>query len=329
MTPRTRAIIAVHLFGAPAAMRDLLDIARRHGVRLIEDACEAVGARYDGRRVGGLADAGVFGFYPNKVLTTGEGGMLVSDSDEVVQRSRAIANQGRDEDGHFVGTHGFSFRTTELGAALGRAQLDSLDERLDRRAALAKRYDRALGNVPGVATPSAQDGARSWFVYPVRLDAAVDRDRVMRELATAGIETAAYFPAIHQDARLRNRVLVPQELPVSEALGRQLLSLPFWLDLTDADHGGNRDGFAAAAAGTADFCAAVRVGVQICAAQMRFFLYCRQYWSTPRSGTDLVARQRSSSGWDCMRLTGRANEDDPDGVEDTNVVEFWVTIQRA
>ncbi len=227
---RTRAVVVVHLFGLAAPMDDVMRISRDHDLLVVEDACEAIGAEVHGRRVGGLADAGVFGFYPNKVLTTGEGGMVVSNHQDTVSRCRAIANQGRGADGSTSeALPGFSFRSSELAAALGRAQLSSLDERLVERKDLAERYASVLTSVPSIGLPSADDeDVRSWFTYPVLLPVGTDRVRVMQHLSAAGIETADYFPAVHTLPGYRERLRLHGSLTVSTMLGERLLCLPFF-----------------------------------------------------------------------------------------------------
>ncbi len=233
---RTRAIVAVHLFGLAAPMDDVLNFAHDHQLVVIEDACEAIGAEYQGRRLGGLADAGVFGFYPNKVLTTGEGGMVVSNSEDIIARCRAIANQGRSTEGFMNdAVPGFSFRCSELAAALGRAQLSTLDKRLTERTDLSERYARALASVPSLELPPPDDdGVRSWFAYPVLLPVGTDRARVMKHLDGAGIETADYFPAVHTIPGYGERLRLTGSLAVSTMLGERLLSLPFFSGLDDA-----------------------------------------------------------------------------------------------
>ncbi len=232
---RTRAIVAVHLFGLAAPMNDVLSIAHDHQLVVIEDACEAIGAEYQGRRVGGLADAGVFGFYPNKVLTTGEGGMVVANAEGIISRCRAIANQGRGADGSMeAGIPGFSFRSSELAAALGRVQLRSLDERLAERTRLSERYARMLASVPSLGLPPVEEkNVRSWVTFPVLLPTGTDRAMVMQQLDTVGIETADYFPAVHKIPGYCERLRIHGSLTVSTLLAERLLSLPFWSGLEE------------------------------------------------------------------------------------------------
>lgn len=232
ITPATRAILVVHLFGRMAAMARIAELADSRRVPLVEDACEAPGARRDGRRAGAHGAAGVFGFYPNKVLSTGEGGMVVSDDEALLQRCRALVNQGRGPDGLLPeAVPGYSFRSTEVAAALGRAQLGSLALRMKRRAQVAARYHQLLAEVPGLELPTldlGEDQQRSWFAFPVLLPAGSDRAAIMGRLAVAGIETADYFPPVHTLPGYAERVRVAGPLSVSEDLGGRLMSLPFW-----------------------------------------------------------------------------------------------------
>ena len=242
MTPRTRAIIAVHTFGRPADLPALVEIAERHKLVLIEDACEAIGAEIGGRRVGSYGSAAVFGFYPNKQITSGEGGMAVTPHAETADRMRALRNHGRYERqsaGAEAGggwlDHvelGYNYRLTEMQAALGVAQLGRIDGILARREAIARRYEDLLGGDPGIQLPALEiPGQRlSWFVYVVRLMQA-DRDRVMHAMADAGIATGRYFAPIHlQPAFAAWRG--PKPLPNTEQAAARTLALPFFNRIT-------------------------------------------------------------------------------------------------
>ncbi|GAB4171694.1 MAG: DegT/DnrJ/EryC1/StrS family aminotransferase [Wenzhouxiangellaceae bacterium] len=237
VTQRTRALLVVHLFGRPAPMDRLRELARVHDLRIIEDACEAVGAQSGGRAVGGLGDAGCFGFYPNKPVATGEGGMIVLDDPDAATRCRQLRNQGLDP---LTGTRhpdraGLSARLSELQAALGVVQLARLDASLQARRMLAELYLDALAGLPGLELPApAGPGDRiSWFTFPVRVADCSMRDRLRRHLASDGIETGWYFPAAHQLPpydRLRPR----HELPVTEDIAARCLALPLYPELDEA-----------------------------------------------------------------------------------------------
>jgi perosamine synthetase len=236
ITPRTRAIIAVHTFGVPADMPAILDIARRHNLLVIEDACEALGAEHGGRKAGSMGHAGVFGFYPNKQITTGEGGMVVTADPALARRIRALRNQGRYETDDWLqhSEIGYNYRISELNCALGVAQMSRLKTILEKRAGVASAYQRRLGSLPELVLPPVQvpNGRISWFVYVVRLTAANRRSKVMRGLAEAGIASARYFAPIHLQPAYKAWRLAAW-LPVTEAEAARTLALPFHSNLTE------------------------------------------------------------------------------------------------
>ena len=262
ITPRTRAILIVHTFGVPAEMDQILEIARRRNLAVVEDACEAIGAEYDSRRVGGFGDAAVFAFYPNKQITTGEGGCVVTRDPKLASRIRSLRNQGRpsgsqvgwrqpgpdadrasDRDGADWFEHievGFNYRLSELACALGRAQLGRIDEILGKRRAVAERYQSLLAGVEGVELPAIALPRRSisWFVYVVRLTAgrrtsSALRDRIQKTLSGRGIATGRYFAPIHQQPAWRaHPSSCSAHLPQTEAIARGALALPFFNRLT-------------------------------------------------------------------------------------------------
>ncbi|HAK50897.1 MAG TPA: polysaccharide biosynthesis protein [Gammaproteobacteria bacterium] len=225
VSSQSKSIMPVHLYGLPASMSEILNIAQACELTVIEDACEAIGADYDGNKVGSIGDAGVFGFYPNKVLTTGEGGMVISNDATLLARCRAMVNQGRGEETSVP--LGYSLRGSELSAAIGRAQLTSLDTRISEREQIALRYVDALAAVPEVHLLSP-NLPRSWFTFPVLLPDGVDRARVKDELGKQGIASAEYFPAIQTLPVYKERIRASCDLLVSEDIGRRVLCLPFW-----------------------------------------------------------------------------------------------------
>jgi len=229
---RLKAIIPVHVFGQPADMDPILAVARRHGLAVIEDACEAIGATYKGRAAGTLADAGVFAFYPNKTMTTGEGGMLVTPNGEWDGLFRSLRNQGRDVfDGWLAHSRlGYNYRLDELSAALGAVQMERLDELVAKRARVAGWYDERLSHVEGVTTPRLAPWTTrmSWFVYVVRLAPCGVRDRAIGELERRGIPARPYFPPIHLQPFYRAEFGFRRgDFPESEAAGETCLALPF------------------------------------------------------------------------------------------------------
>ena len=237
ITPRTRALIAVHTFGRPAPMEALLALARRHGLIVIEDACEAIGAEIGGQRVGSFGDAAVFAFYPNKQITTGEGGMVTTPRADVAERVRALRNHGRYGSESTHAELGYNYRLSEMQAALGRSQLGRIDAILARRAEVAARYCERLRDEAGLLLPATEipDARLSWFVFVVRLAerfSEEDREAVMRDLGAAGIATERYFAPIHRQpayAAWRD-----QHLPVTEAAAARTLALPFFNRITEA-----------------------------------------------------------------------------------------------
>ena len=232
----TRAIIAVHLFGLAAPMSELIALAEKANVALVEDACEAIGSTYGTRSVGGLSDVGVFGFYPNKLLTTGEGGMVVSKDTNVVETARAISNQGYGSSGQLLerAMPGHSFRMNEFGAALGRAQLDSIESRLVERDLLAAKYIDALGSVAGLTMPVTDtESRRGWFTFPMLLSPEINRDQVMVAMKDQGIETADYFPALHDLPDYGDFCIQRSALDIAKDVGQRLLCVPLWDGIDD------------------------------------------------------------------------------------------------
>ncbi len=238
ITPRTRGILAVHTFGVPADMTAILEIAHRHGLLVIEDACEAIGAEYQGCRVGSMGSAGVFAFYPNKQITTGEGGVVVTRDERLAQRIRALRNQGRYEsDDWFQHTElGYNYRISDINCALGLAQMRRLEEILQKRAQVASVYHRRLNHCRQLSLPpvALASGRISWFVYVVRLHsgARLERDAIMRGLAAAGIASGRYFAPIHLQpsyAAWRHSA----NLAATEAVAQRTLALPFFNHLEE------------------------------------------------------------------------------------------------
>jgi perosamine synthetase len=241
ITNKTRAIVAVHTFGYPADMDALLTIARRHGLLLIEDACEALGAESHGQKIGSLADAGVFAFYPNKQITTGEGGMIVTGDSRVAKKIRALRNQGRYETDDWLehSELGFNYRLSEMQCALGCAQMKRIESILTAREAVAHAYHQLLSNCADVELPpvSVPQGRISWFVYVVRLHerfTGIHRNAVLKHFASAEIGCGSYFAPIHMQPSYgawRNSYF----LPVTESISARTLALPFFNQLSETD----------------------------------------------------------------------------------------------
>jgi perosamine synthetase len=233
VTPRTAAIVAVDIYGYPCELDELRAIAERHGLALIGDSCEALGAEYRGRPLGSHGVSSVFAFYPNKQMTTGEGGMVTTHSEEEWRALRSLRNQGRGDDGGWL-EHvrlGYNYRLDDIGAALGIGQLEKLDEILALRAAAAGRYGDLLRGVDGVQLPCADDAdhKRSWFVYVVALEDAAARDRAIAAFEREQIGFNRYLPSIHLQPYMRERYGFAEGLcPVSEDLSSRTLALPFF-----------------------------------------------------------------------------------------------------
>jgi perosamine synthetase len=235
VTPRTRAIIVVHTFGSPAALDEILEIARRHKLFVIEDACEALGAQFDGRKVGSFGDAAVFGFYPNKQITSGEGGMLVTNDSNVAALARKLRNHGRGESGEWLQHEalGYNYRISELHCALGAAQLQRIESILERREAIAREYHRRLQSQTDLELPPIELPRRriSWFVYVLRLNkdfAASHRDFIVKEMASRGIACGRYFAPIHLQPAYRAQPHRSMTLTHTESIAPRTLALPFF-----------------------------------------------------------------------------------------------------
>jgi perosamine synthetase len=242
LTPATRAILGVDVFGLPLDWPALTGLADTHDLHLIDDACHALGATVGGRPVGAWADAASFGFYPNKQITTGEGGCITTDSDQIADRCRSLRNQGRTTDGRMEHVDlGYNYRMSELEAAVGCGQLERRDELLGRRARVATWYREALTPLRDDfdLPPPPSQGTRSWFVYVIRLhDHFTDeaRDALMTALRERGIDCAPYFPSIHLQPYYRRRFgFAPGDFPHCEALSSRTLALPFYSTLTQDD----------------------------------------------------------------------------------------------
>ena len=239
VTERTKAIVAVDIYGYPCELDELRAIADRHGLALIDDACEALGAEYRGAPVGSSGTPAVFAFYPNKQITTGEGGMVVTHSEQEWHLIRSLRNQGRPEPGGWL-EHvrlGFNYRLSDIAAALGIGQLERLDEILALRGLAAKRYGDLLRDIAGVELPCAEDAQhrRSWFVYVILLPDAAARERVIAEFERERIGYNLYLPSIHLQPYMRERYGFAEGLcPVAENVSSRSLALPFFTGIEAA-----------------------------------------------------------------------------------------------
>jgi perosamine synthetase len=240
ITERTKGIVVVDMFGYPCELDELRAVADRHGLWVVDDSCEALGAVYRGSPVGSHGVSGAFGFYPNKQLTTGEGGMVTTHSEEERELVVSLRNQGRSYDSrwfHHVRL-GFNYRITDLQAALGIVQLEKLDRMLELRSTAAARYTELLSEVDGVEPPFADDAdhRRSWFVYVAKVERGIDRDAVIEGLAAQGIEAGLYVPAVHLQPYMRERYGFAEGMcPVAEDACSRTLALPFFPQIEAGD----------------------------------------------------------------------------------------------
>ena len=237
ITHKTKAIVGVDIFGYPAEWEKILAIAKKHRLLVIEDAAEALGAKYQGKKLGSLGHPTVFAFYPNKQMTTAEGGALVTNDKKQYQLIKGLLNQGRGPDLNWL-KHlhlGYNYRLTEIQAALGRSQLKKLPGFLTKRNRVADWYRKRLEKIDGLYLMKANDTnhQRSWFVYVIRLDQKFNRDKIMQQLITAGIPTKAYLPSIHLQPYMKRFGFKIGDFPVSEAVSASTLALPFYTEMPE------------------------------------------------------------------------------------------------
>lgn len=249
ITPRTRAIMAVETFGNPAHFDAYYAIAGKHEIPIIEDCCEALGCTIRGNPCGSLGRVGVFGFYPNKQITTGEGGMIVTNDRRIAELCRSLRSQGRPtgEVATMGSTNwlqherlGYNFRLSEINAALGVVQMKRLDEIIAKRQRVAEMYFRRLAGHPDIILPNVAEGTTtSWFVFVVRLVTgytAAERDRIIAGLQRHEVGSRDYFPCIHLQPFYRQQHgFKVGDFPIAEAVSSRTIALPFYNDLTEQD----------------------------------------------------------------------------------------------
>ena len=232
ITDKTKAIIVVHAFGQPADMDPILEIARKHNLYVIEDACEAIGATYKGRNAGTMSDAATFAFYPNKQMTTGEGGMIMTSRDDWGDLFRSLRNQGRDTFNEWL-DHvrlGYNYRMDEMSAAMGIVQIQRIEELLAKRAKVADWYNERIDEIEGITKPYIADTTTrmSWFVYVVSLADSIDRTHMMGQLKENGVPTRPYFTPIHLQPFYQEQYGWKRgDLPHTEKAGDTFMALPF------------------------------------------------------------------------------------------------------
>jgi len=240
ITKRTKAILAVDVFGHPAEWSALKRIAGKHRLKLIEDSCEALGSEYKGRKAGSFGNAGTFAFYPNKQITTGEGGIITTDNKKLAELCRSMRNQGRGPGGTWLAHTrlGYNYRISDINCALGIAQMKRIDEILHRRAKVADMYSRGLSAIDSIELPHVSPGVKiSWFVYVVKLKMSPGRSaraRVMAALREKGIGCSDYFTPIHLQPFYKKMFGYRKgDFPVTEKTSERTIALPFYNDLKE------------------------------------------------------------------------------------------------
>lgn len=252
LTPRTKAIVPVHYVGQPVDLDPILELARDRGIAVLEDAAHAVGAEYKGRRIGSFPTTSVFSFHPNKNMTTGEGGMIVTDDEGVFERASLLKFHGMDREAwkrfaksgsprYDVAVPGFKYNMMDIQAALGLHQLNRLEGFLAERERLAARYDKALANVPGLILPQrvSYPVRHAWHLYTPLVDVdrlRIDRDGFMDELKKRNIGTGLHYTAAHEFSYYSRRFgWKPEDFPEAHSVSERIVSLPLFPGLTDAD----------------------------------------------------------------------------------------------
>lgn len=241
--PKTRAILPIHVFGRPCRIADFRDMAARRGLSLVEDSCESLGSTVDGKMTGTFGDTGVFAFYPNKQITTGEGGVIVTDDESTASLCRSLRNQGRAEGGGWLEHErlGYNYRLSDIQAALGISQLARIESFIESRQRVLDLYRDALGDFDSVRLPAdPRPGERiSWFVYVIRLAdefSRQDRDAVLENLRAQGVGCRNYFAPIHLQPYMQERFGFRKgQFPVTEAVAARTIALPFHNELAEPE----------------------------------------------------------------------------------------------
>lgn len=241
ITKKTKAILVVHIFGQSAEMDPILKIAKKHNLKIIEDACESVCATYKHRNIGTFGESAVFAFYPNKQMTTGEGGMLATNNRKIYDLCCSLRNQGRSENMQWLDHErlGYNYRMDEMSAAVGLAQLEKLDIMIKERQKIAKLYNKYLSKFKDLVQipQTAKNNTHTWFVYVVKIKKrGVKRDEVINKLKEQGISTKPYLPSIHLFSFYKNLFNYKKgDFPVSEDISNNSLALPFYIGLKEKD----------------------------------------------------------------------------------------------
>ena len=238
ITPQTKAILAVDVFGHPADWHRLEQIAEKHGLILIEDSAESLGSRLDGRHCGSFGHAAIFGFYPNKQITTGEGGMLVTDDEDLAEHCRSMANQGRGDNRWLSHVRlGYNYRMDEMSAALGLSQMERIEDIVATRAQVAEWYLEEMVALDEIVLPHVDKNVRmSWFVFVVQLADTYtreDRDQTLNTLQSRGVGCRDYFQPIHLQPFIQEKLGTARgQFPITERVADRTIALPFFPQMT-------------------------------------------------------------------------------------------------
>jgi perosamine synthetase len=238
ITEKTRAILPVEIFGNPAGFDEICRIAQKHDLPVIEDSCEALGSTFNGKMAGTFGKMSVFGFYPNKQITTGEGGMILTDDDSMADVCVSLRNQGRSKEGGWFGHErlGYNFRLSDINCALGIVQLSRIEQIKAQRKQVAKWYQEMLADDERIIVPAEPaDCDMSWFVFVIRLAdnfSRQQRDRILEQMRKRGIQVSNYFPPVHlQPFMARQYGYKDGDFPVTESVCKSTIALPFYNNL--------------------------------------------------------------------------------------------------
>lgn len=238
ITDRTRAVMPVHIYGHSADMDPLMELSMRHGFAILENAAEAHGAKYKGRMCGSMGTINAFSFYGNKIITTGEGGMVVTDDDEIAARARSLRDLAHSLERRFWHEEvGYNYRMTNMQAAVGAGQLEAIEVFLDRKRSMARRYGQMLADVPGLQLPVTKEWAENvYWMYAILVEDAfpLTRDELRAELQKRGIDTRDFFYPLHQMPLMAPYVRRDQTFPVTDDIAQRGFYLPSGLAITDA-----------------------------------------------------------------------------------------------
>lgn len=238
VTKRTKAILPVHIFGQSAEMDRIINIAKKYNLKVLEDSCESLGATYKGKMVGTTGDIGTYAFYPNKQMTTGEGGMIVTNSKIIYELCDSMRNQGRDKSGDWLAHErlGYNYRMNEMSASLGVTQIKKINWMIGEKRKIASWYSNSLADILNIRVPLAgKDRTHSWFVYVIRVVNG-KRDKLMSELGKIDIQTKPYLPVVHLQPFMRKLFNFKKgDFPVSERVSNETLALPLYIGLRFKD----------------------------------------------------------------------------------------------